>query len=185
MADRIALAVDVGSSSIRCSAYRVPTNDDRGCSGAGDGPRASAVGGHGCISSFRARIVDPGTGYVRLRLDAADNDGGGGGGAGSGPMALPLLDAIDSCVDGTLERLRDHYRESAGEGGSGAAASVAVTVAAAATEEEEEEGDSGVQGGGDCGDEEEVVAVAVAAVRVPCRGGGPILSRNESDRDSD
>ena len=80
--DRLILAIDVGSSSIRCSAYRMGT---------------SVVAVEGCSSSIKMQGVEPNTGKIKIyrKNDGSDEQ--------------CMLDDIDSCVDATLDKVREKY----------------------------------------------------------------------------
>ena len=93
--DRLVLAIDVGSSSIRCSAYRMVTSDD-------DGGSTSTLPGvvtsvEGCSSSIKTQGVMPNTGKIGIYRE---NDGGD---------ERCMLDDIDTCVDVTLDKVREKY----------------------------------------------------------------------------
>ena len=86
----IILALDIGSSSIRCSAYRFnpPVSPD-----ATDGVTVHAT--QGCSSARSIKSIQPTMGRIQLNQcsNEVSND-------------MKLLDEIDSCVDATLEKLR-------------------------------------------------------------------------------
>ena len=87
--DRLVLAIDVGSSSIRCSAFRIV---DRDIDDADTVPTVQAV--EGCSVSKKLQAVQPNTGKINVYLDHAGS----------------IFDEIDSCVDDSLVKLRRHYR---------------------------------------------------------------------------
>ena len=70
--DRLILAIDIGSSSIRCSAYgMVTSDDDKGSASTSRGVVASV---EGCSSSIKMQGVEPNTGKVRIyrKYDGGD-----------------------------------------------------------------------------------------------------------------
>jgi gluconokinase len=76
----VVLAVDVGSSSVRCSAYDVIDY--------------TVV----ASSSQQRKSVDPGTGQIILFNTAIDHDA-------EGKNNINLLDVIDTCVDDVLRQV--------------------------------------------------------------------------------
>ena len=95
--DRLILAIDIGSSSIRCSAYRMVTSDDDKGSASTCTSRRVVASVEGCSSSIKMQGVEPNTGKVRIYRK---NDGGD---------EQCMLDDIDSCVDVTLDKIREKY----------------------------------------------------------------------------
>ena len=92
--DRLILAIDVGSSSIRCSAYRMVTSDDDKGSTSSSGVVASV---EGCSSSIKVQAVEPNTGKVRIyrKNESGDEE--------------CMLDSIDNTVSMTLAKVREKY----------------------------------------------------------------------------
>jgi ribulose kinase len=85
----VILALDVGSSSARCSAYQILPNHD-----------ATAVTVQaldGCSAQRKIRSVQPNTGKIILNGQTEQGE------------AYSLLDEIDSCIDTTLQALRQHH----------------------------------------------------------------------------
>jgi len=93
--EKLILAIDVGSSSIRCSAHRMITSDS-----SDDASSAVVVSVEGCGSSIKMHAVEPNTGKVRIYRKV---DGG---------EKRCILDDIDRCVDMTLVKVREKYRAS-------------------------------------------------------------------------
>ena len=102
------LALDIGSSSVRCSAFSTscsPQNDENGGGGGGDDDSSVAVKAlPGMTASRTVQQVQPNTGKI-LHL-FPDHDNG----------QPSLFDVIDQCVEETLECLR---RRSAADVGGG------------------------------------------------------------------
>ena len=90
--DRLILAIDIGSSSTRCSAYRMVTVDD---------VSTVVVAVEGCSSSIKMQAIQPNTGKVRIyrKDDGSDKE-------------MCVLDDVDECVDMTLTKVREKYCES-------------------------------------------------------------------------
>ena len=87
--DRLVLAIDVGSSSIRCSAFLVADSDiDNG----DKVPTVRAI--EGCSASKKMQSVQPNTGKINVYLKNGRS----------------IFDMIDTCVDEAMERIRQHYR---------------------------------------------------------------------------
>jgi gluconokinase len=81
----VILSLDVGSSSIRCTAYSVDADPDNT-----NQPKLMAV----CSSSTKARSVQPNTGTIRLAYGTET-----------------LLDKIDQCVDDALKKLTKNQNQ--------------------------------------------------------------------------
>ena len=77
---QVILALDVGSSSARCSAYRILKDDPTTVQALND-----------CSAQRKIRSVQPNTGKIKLTGEDCS-----------------LLDEIDACVDTTLQALRDN-----------------------------------------------------------------------------
>jgi gluconokinase len=97
---QIIITIDVGSSSVRSSAYyyascwRDDDDDDSGAGGSGTLIPSSSPSIISMASASRPhRSVQPNTGKIALQ----------GGGGEDGPS---LMDLVDQCVDETLRKLR-------------------------------------------------------------------------------
>lgn len=90
--DGLILAIDIGSSSTRCSAYRMVTGDD---------VSTVVFAVEGCSSSIKMQAIQPNTGKVRIyrKDDGSDKE-------------MCMLDDVDECVDMTLTKVREKYCES-------------------------------------------------------------------------
>lgn len=86
---QVILALDVGSSSVRCSAFRI-LQDDRTVQ--------SVQALDGCNAQRKMRSVEPNTGNIILN-GKSDETG----------ESYSLLDEIDACIDTTLDALREKY----------------------------------------------------------------------------
>jgi ribulose kinase len=75
---QVVLALDIGSSSIRCGAYKVTGK-----------PRVEQL--KDCFSFRTIRTVEPNTGKIMLKTEKGTS----------------LLDEIDSIIDATLQKLRN------------------------------------------------------------------------------
>ena len=84
---QVILALDIGSSSARCSAYRILDNSTSSSS-------TTVEALEGCSSQRKIRSVQPNTGKIIL-------NGTNGG------ESYNLLDEIDASIDSTLEALRE------------------------------------------------------------------------------
>ena len=97
---KVILSLDIGSSSIRCSAQRLTLNDDDGSkkddSYAGSRPVMTVTSLSETSSSTKVSSVRPTTGHVILKHEDSSTTG-------------TLLDIIDTCMDNTLALLRQHY----------------------------------------------------------------------------
>ena len=91
--ERIVLAVDVGSSSIRCAAYRINIITHH----------VDAL--EDCCAKREARTVQPNTGRIQLDVPNGHQDHGENNRHITVAQAS-LLDQIDSCIDDTLKLLR-------------------------------------------------------------------------------
>lgn len=84
---KVVLALDVGSSSARCSAYHAVVEKDDGAT--------SVQALDGCYAQLKIRSVQPNTG--KIILNGIKEEGG---------ESYNLLDEIDACIDSTLHALR-------------------------------------------------------------------------------
>lgn len=82
---QVILALDIGSSSARCSAYRIVD----------DSTSTTIKALDGCTFQRKIRSVQPNTGKILLN---GTNEG----------ESYNLLDEIDASIDATLEALREH-----------------------------------------------------------------------------
>lgn len=91
---QVILAVDVGSSSVRCSAYRVVDDDSS---------TASVQALDGCSAQSKLRSVEPNSGKIILMgtHDSSKQEGES--------RDYSLLEEIDACIDTTLIALRERY----------------------------------------------------------------------------
>ena len=83
----VILALDVGSSSVRCSAFRIVENEHGATS-------VKAL--DGCHAQLKIRSVQPNSG--KIILNGVNQDTG---------ESYNLLDEIDGCIDQTLKSLRE------------------------------------------------------------------------------
>ena len=95
--DRIVLAIDVGSSSIRCTAFKILIESDEkpGVSNEEQPSLIRAV--PDCSFSKKMQCVHPNSGRINLFSQ------------NSSSKRTTLLDEIDSSVDATLAKLRGQY----------------------------------------------------------------------------
>jgi len=84
------LALDVGSSSARCSAYRIVDSDDA--------PATTVQEIDGCYAQRKIRSVRPNTGKIILTGETDDKG-----------EVYNLLDEIDGCIDTTLQALCERH----------------------------------------------------------------------------
>lgn len=84
----VIIAIDIGSSSIRCSAYEF-------LGSANDGNHSLVKPIPNCRSSRTVRSVQPNTGKIQL--------------LGSSAGDKSLMDNLDICMDDLLDRLRQVY----------------------------------------------------------------------------
>lgn len=89
---KVILSVDVGSSSIRCSAYEY--NSDSTASDF----RVSAL--NNCKSICKISCIRPGYGHIILSRSIHSKDSG---------SSVYLLDDIDNCINECVKKLRSHY----------------------------------------------------------------------------
>jgi ribulose kinase len=89
---KVLVALDIGSSSLRCSAYELLE----------DGEHKGVVEIlEGCSVQTKFRSIRPTTGRIALNQQAAGDD----------DSSASLLDEIDKCVDECLKILRDKHQE--------------------------------------------------------------------------
>ena len=94
MAMNVILALDVGSSSVRCSAYQIVANEN-----GGDSTTPSSVEAlDGCHAQLKIRSIEPNSG--KIILNGVKQDTG---------ESYNLLDEIDGCIDQTLKSLREKH----------------------------------------------------------------------------
>lgn len=89
MKNEIILALDIGSSSIRCSAYKIVSND-----GGKAGTKVEPMSDDS-FAVRQMRTVEPNTGKIMLQTEGGTN----------------LLDEIDGIIDECLEKLRNSADE--------------------------------------------------------------------------
>jgi len=87
----VILVLDVGSSSVRCSAYQIDENENDGTS------TTSVEALDGCYAQLKIRSVQPNSG--KIILNGVKEDTG---------ECYNLLDEIDGCIHKTLASLREH-----------------------------------------------------------------------------
>ena len=85
----VILVLDVGSSSVRCSAYQIVENENDGTT--------SVEALDGCYAQLKIRSVQPNSG--KIILNGVKEDTG---------ESYNLLDEIDGCIHKTLASLREH-----------------------------------------------------------------------------
>ncbi len=85
---KLVIALDVGSSSIRCTPYHITATS------------VSAI--HGCSVAKQRASVRPNTGKIAL-LNSSEN--------GNLTEDQTLFEDIDACIDDTLQLLRSHYNQ--------------------------------------------------------------------------
>jgi sugar (pentulose or hexulose) kinase len=110
--ERIVLAIDVGSSSVRCSAYRINHETD-------DRPEnlllVEAL--EDCNVKKEARVVQPNTGRIIIEQHYHAGTNGDGNKEHNDTTrtehttTTTLFDLIDSCVDDTLKLLRERSKQ--------------------------------------------------------------------------
>ena len=92
---KIIVAIDIGSSSVRCSAYELLDADDPS-STASQSPTIKAL--DNCRSSRPVRSVRPNTG--KIQLHSSDD---------TSSIALSLMDHLDECMDELLSGIRSTH----------------------------------------------------------------------------
>ena len=89
MEEQVILAIDIGSSSVRCVAYQKRQEKDD-----------VVVAIDDCSSSIKRKSVEPNTGKIRLSSGTKNNNDGNN---------QSLFDCIDDVVDSVLKKLRQLY----------------------------------------------------------------------------
>jgi gluconokinase len=86
---KVILAIDIGSSSVRCSAYTlIESQSDSMVSD--EGPSVQAL--ENCRAHRPVRSVEPNTGKIQLMGDSKDKKS--------------LMENLDECIDELLENIR-------------------------------------------------------------------------------
>ena len=108
--DHVVLALDVGSSSVRCTAYKIVKETNESCNNDELISTTKVSPIHGCLSSSRAlRCVQPNTGKINLEQSMSPTATQEVQEKASGEGNHTLLDEIDLCVDDQLQRLEQYF----------------------------------------------------------------------------
>ena len=112
---KIIIAIDIGSSSVRCSAYELfraaDLEDPRHLNNHNgeESPPVVIKAIDTCRSSRPVRSVQPNTGKIQIFLGHCRNDDGEQPDVPDDSSSLCLMDHVDECMDELLSKIRKTY----------------------------------------------------------------------------